>query len=73
MLDYALIFGGCSSPNFGLRLLYNFLHGIFEDLSLELQTVLVPNKVRCGQIELVAFHAAFEEREDVTVVRVSHE
>jgi len=40
---------------------------------LELQAVLVPNEVRGFRVELVTFHASFEQREDVSVVRVSRE
>jgi len=45
----------------------------FERLFLQEKAVLVPNEVRDLRVELVAFHAAFEQAVDVLVVGICRE
>ena len=48
-------------------------HRLFERLPFEEKAILVPDKVWCAQLKVVALHAALEQREDVAIVRVGRE
>lgn len=69
--------GSHASRAFGLvlRLLGGLLlddieHLPFDSLLLENQAVLVPDEIWSARVELVPLHAAFEQADDVAVIRV---
>ena len=57
----------------GRFLLDNVEHLSLDGLLLEYKAVLVPDEVRAARVELVSLHAAFEQADDVPVVRVLSE
>ena len=48
-------------------------HGLLERLPFEEEAVLVPDEVGRAQLEVVALHAALEQRQDVAIVGVGRE
>lgn len=63
-----------NSFTFGCLLRWLFVDNIhhlpLDRLFLKNKSILVPNKVRGLGVEAILFHAAFEQANDVAVVRV---
>ena len=75
MLSLVLsVFFGASLCDDGARwFVQNLHHVLLKSLFFKEESVLVPNEIGGLGVECVSFHAAFKERQDVTVVRISSE
>ena len=69
------LLGGILSVRLGalLLLLDDTHHLSLDGLLLESEAVLIPDEIGCARIELVSFHAAFKQANDVAVVGVLSE
>ena len=55
------------------RLVDDAHHRLLQCLALKIQTILVPDEVGRFDVEIVALHAALEQRRDIAIVRVGRE